>query len=339
LCYNISQAHELTERGAKRAHVMTALGLPGDYELTLTAAHSGDRLDRFLAGRLEDVSRAEIQRWIKDDRVSVNGRAAKSSHKVLVGDTITVWRPPGQAHPIAAEAIPLEIAYEDDEVVVINKSAGMVVHPAPGHSHGTLVNALLARDPGQGQIGGPERAGVVHRLDRDTSGLLLVAKTVAAYETLLRQFRTRRVEKTYLALVEGMIEVRTGRIEAPIGRDPKHRQRMAVVPEQRGGRRAVTAFRVMSTYGESLGNRKSAATLLELDLLTGRTHQIRVHLAFLKHPVVGDRVYGRRNQSIACPRQFLHATRLAFQHPKTGARVLVEAPLPEDLLAVLRTLI
>jgi 23S rRNA pseudouridine1911/1915/1917 synthase len=215
----------------------------------------------------------------------------------------------------------------------------MVVHPAPGHTHGTLVNALLARDPALEEVGGLERAGIVHRLDRDTSGLIVVAKTVAAHQALQRQFKARRVQKTYLALVEGIVEVPEGRIEAPMARDPARRKRMAVVPAPRGGRAATTGFRVLGCYLARTGAQRLEYSLLELDLLTGRTHQIRVHLAFIKHPVVGDRIYGRRRQRIHCPRQFLHAARLRFFQPTTGETVEVEAPLAADLQAVLDSLI
>jgi 23S rRNA pseudouridine1911/1915/1917 synthase len=294
----------------------------GDQRIERLAAYGGDRLDRFLAGQLDGVSRAEIQRWIAEQRVAVNGRSAKPSYRLAL-----------------AESVPLAIVYEDSDLLVVDKPAGMVAHPAPGHVHGTLVNALLGHNPGLAAMGGPERAGVVHRLDRDTSGLLLVAKTMPAFEALQRQFKTRRVQKTYLALVDGAVNVPEGRIEAPIGRDPAHRQRMAVVSETRGGRRSVTLFRVLKHYGTRTGQQRHEVTLLELDLLTGRTHQIRVHLAFLKHPVVGDRVYGQRRPAVHCPRQFLHAMRLSFKQPETGVNIVVEAPLPLDLQNVLGKLV
>ena len=309
------------------------------HPIELVVAHGGDRLDRFLAGQLDGVSRAEIQRWIEEDRATVNGRNAKSSHRLAPGDRVLLLRPPVVEQQIVAEPIPLDVIYEDADLLVVNKPAGMVVHPAPGHIRGTLVNALLALEPSLAEVGGPARAGVVHRLDRDTSGLLLVAKTMPAYEMLQRQFKTRRVQKTYLALVDGLVEVPEGRIEAPIGRDPAHRQRMAVVPEHRGGRRSVTLFRVLGHYRTRLSQQRQEATLLELDLLTGRTHQIRVHLAFLRHPVVGDRVYGRRRQLISCPRQFLHAARLEFKQPETGETISIETPLAGDLQAILDALV
>lgn len=310
--------------------------MPADpQQISLTVSNEGDRLDRFLADHVPGASRAEVQRWIKEARVTVDGRQVKASHRLAAGDTVLLQRPLVVERRIEPESIPLRIAYEDDDLLVIDKPAGLVVHPAPGHLHGTVVNALLARDPGLSQVGGSDRAGIVHRLDRDTSGLLLVAKTAPALEKLQRQFKTRRVEKTYLALVEGLLDVASGRIEAPIGRDRVHRQRMAVLPENRGGRRAVTGFRVVESYASRLSQRRDEFALLEVDLLTGRTHQIRVHLALIKHPVVGDRIYGRRKQRIPCPRQFLHAHRLAFTHPTTGQRIEVESPLPADLQAVL----
>lgn len=306
-----------------------------EQQMTFTVEQGGERLDRFLAQRLADASRVEVQRWIKEERVAVNGRPGKASAKLAAGDAVALLRPARIEAQVEPEQIALAVVYEDVDLLVVNKPAGMVVHPAPGHLSGTLVNALLGRDSGLARVGGPERAGVVHRLDRETSGLLLVAKNNAAFARLQRQFKTRRVEKTYLALVEGVLDVSSGRIEAPVARDPAHRQRMAVLSENRGGRRAVTAFRVQRTYVSAMSQQRHEFSLLEVDLLTGRTHQIRVHMAFIKHPVVGDRIYGRRKQRIPCPRQFLHAQRLAFMQPTTGQRIEVEAPLPPDLRAVL----
>lgn len=308
-------------------------------EITLIAQRAGERLDRALADHLADASRADVQRWIKEERVTVNGRAiVKPSHKLALGDTVHLSRPATLSLQIEPEALPLTIAYEDDDLLVVDKPAGMVVHPAPGHMRGTLVNALLSHDPALAQVSGPERAGIVHRLDRDTSGLLLVARTPTAFADLQRQFKARQVQKTYLALVEGHVETPQGRIEAAIGRDPAQRKRMAVLPGQRGGRAALTTFRVLGYYEPRLSSQRLEFTWLEVDLHTGRTHQIRVHLAFIKHPVVGDRVYGRRRQRIRCPRQFLHAARLVFKQPGSGSSIVVESPLPADLQAVLDTL-
>ena len=306
-----------------------------EQQLTFVVEQGGERLDRFLAQHVSDASRVEVQRWIKEERVTINGRPGKASARLAAGNTVTLLRPARIDTQIEPEQVVLAVAYEDADLLVIDKPAGMVVHPAPGHLRGTLVNALLGRNPGLAQVGGPERAGVVHRLDRETSGLLLVAKTPAAFAKLQRQFKTRRVQKTYLALVEGVLDVASGRIEAPVARDPAHRQRMAVLSENRGGRKAVTAFRALGSYVSTMSQQRHEFSLLEVDLLTGRTHQIRVHMAFIKHPVVGDRIYGRRKQRIPCPRQFLHAARLVFTQPSTGEPVEVEAPLPPDLQAVL----
>lgn len=312
--------------------------MTGEQELEFAADAAGERLDLFLVARLPGTARAEIQRWIKEERALVNGRPAKPGHRLAAGDRVVLRRPPPPSRTVEPEPIPLTVVYEDADLLVVDKPAGMVVHPAPGHLRGTLVNALLARDPRLAEVGGAERAGIVHRLDRDTSGLIMVAKHAAAHQLLQRQFKTRRVQKTYLALVHGAIEAAEGRIEAPIGRDPAQRKRMAVVPISRGGRPAVTAFRQIALYLYGASAQRREFSLLELDLLTGRTHQIRVHLAFLGHPVVGDRVYGHRRQLIPCPRQFLHAAKLSFVQPFTSAQIAVEAPLPPDLCAVLDTL-
>ena len=307
-------------------------------EMVLAVEDAGERLDRYLADRLPDVSRAELQRWIKQGRVQVDGLAAKPSQRLAPGDVVSLRRPAEQAVEVLPEPIPLSVIYEDADLLVVDKPAGMVVHPAPGHHTGTLVNALLARSPDLALVGGEERAGVVHRLDRDTSGLLLVAKNPAGLAALQAQFKARTVRKTYLALVEGLVDVAEGRVDAPVGRDPAHRQRMAVVSVRRGGRPAMTTFRVRGHYEPRVSSQRVDLTLLELDLHTGRTHQVRVHLAFIKHPVVGDRVYGRRRQQLHCPRQFLHAARLAFVQPTSGLTVSLEAPLAPDLQAVLDSL-
>lgn len=309
---------------------------PDEQLLTFAASRGGQRLDQFLAGAVEGASRGDIQRWIKQDRVAVNARpAAKASLRLTLHDQVTLRRPPRVETLIEPEQVALDVVYEDEHLLVVNKPAGMVVHPAPGHTAGTLVNALLGRNPALAAVGGPERAGVVHRLDRETSGLLLVAKSETAFVRLQRQFKTRKVQKHYLALVEGLPEGETGRVEAPVGRDPTRRQRMAVLSANRGGRRAVTAFHVLDSYVSRLSQQRYEFSLLDIDLLTGRTHQIRVHMAFIKHPVVGDRLYGRRKQRVPCPRQFLHAARLTFTHPLNEVPITVEAPLPADLQAVL----
>jgi 23S rRNA pseudouridine1911/1915/1917 synthase len=296
-----------------------------EMRLVVPAGHGG-RVDRFAAD-LSGLSRSRVQRLIAGGRVTADGFPVKANTVVAPGAVLVIDVPPPEPAGIEPEAIPLDVVYEDDDVLVIAKPAGLVVHPSPGHWSGTLVNALLARDTAYGGIAGVERPGIVHRLDRDTSGLLMVAKTDAAQASLMAQLKARRVKKTYLALVLGGVQAGAGRIEAPVGRDPKNRMRMAVVPD---GRPAVTGYRVRERF--------AGWTLLELDLVTGRTHQIRVHLAALGHPVAGDAVYGTgtaRRGPEGLGRLFLHAWRLAFAAPATGDLVRLEAPLPGDLEAVL----
>ena len=296
--------------------------------LTVAATAAGERLDKYLAETLPDLSRAMLQKLIKDGDVLVQGKAAKPSYRVEAGDTVVVRvPPPAPLEAAPAPHIPLDILYQDADLLVLNKPAGLVVHPAHGHSDDTLVNALLAHVPDLAGIGGVLRPGIVHRLDKDTSGLLLVAKHDQAQQALQDQFRSRSVDKVYLALVQGHLVPPRGLIDAPIGRDPRERQRMAVVPS---GRPAQTEYRVLETLAET--------TLVEAHLLTGRTHQIRVHLASLGYPIVGDRVYGHRKQRLALDRHFLHAWRLAFTLPSTGERVQFTAPLPADLRQVLEDL-
>ncbi|MBN1137585.1 MAG: RluA family pseudouridine synthase [Anaerolineae bacterium] len=300
--------------------------------IELAVDSGGARLDRFLAQQTANLSRSAIQRLIDAGQVTVNGEPVKTSYKVRPGDLVVAWVPqPEQVGP-AAEAIPLDIVYEDQALIVVNKPAGMVIHPAPGHQRGTLVNALLAHLPdlaATGEGAGNARPGIVHRLDRDTSGLVLVAKNEQVRRALQRQFKARQVHKVYVALLEGRLQAARGRIEAPLGRDPRHRQRMAVVP---GGREAITEYRLLSSYAGG------DYSLVEAEPKTGRTHQIRVHFASIGHPVVGDPVYGRRRTRLPTPRQFLHAQRLGFTHPLTGQPLEFEAPLPDDLAAVLRSL-
>jgi 23S rRNA pseudouridine1911/1915/1917 synthase len=298
-------------------------------ELRIEASKA--RLDKFLAEQVPELSRSEIQRLIASGRVTVDGEPAKPSHKVRMGEEVVVLVPAEESTELLPEAIPLEIVYEDPVLLVVDKPAGMVVHPAPGHSGGTLVNALLAHCP-ELAAGEDDRPGIVHRLDRDTSGLILVAKNEKARRALQRQFKERQVHKAYLALLEGHLHPAWGRIEAAVGRDPHHRQRMSV---QTGGREAVTEYHVLEQFAHRVGLAAGEYTLIEAEPLTGRTHQIRVHLASIGHPVVGDGVYGRRRTSLPVSRQFLHARRLGFKHPTTGQRLELEAPLPEELAAVL----
>lgn len=287
----------------------------------------GERLDRWLASRLPDHSRTEIQRWIREGLVRVNGRSSKPGYKLEPGDVVDVDIPLSVPYEeVRPEPIPLNIVYEDENILVIDKPAGMVVHPAAGHTSGTLVNAILYHCPELEGVGGTRRPGIVHRLDKDTSGLIVVAKNGPAHRELQRQFREREVDKAYLALVEGHLQPKVGRIEAPIGRDRRHRKKMAVV---RDGREAVTEYRVIGYYDDF--------TLVEAHPLTGRTHQIRVHFAFIGFPLAGDTVYGRRKQRLKpwLKRHFLHAHRLRFRLPRTGEPVEFTSPLPEDLQAVL----
>lgn len=295
--------------------------------VSLRVEAGGHRLDRYLADVLPDLSRSRLQQLIRAGRVTLDGQPARCSTLVAAGMSIVVHLP--AETPVAAPTprpIPLDIVYEDADLVVIAKPAGLVVHPAAGHADDTLVNALLARYPDLA-VGEHDRPGIVHRLDRDTSGLLIIARNQAALEHLRDQFRHRRVRKTYLALVHGRPPSPEGVVDAPVGRDPHQRKRMAVIP---GGRPARTAYRVLAEMGE--------CCLLAVTPETGRTHQIRVHLAWLGVPVVGDRVYGRRRQPSDVARQFLHAWRLSFERPGGKGRLDLECPLPEDLRAVLHRL-
>jgi 23S rRNA pseudouridine1911/1915/1917 synthase len=292
------------------------------------------RLDKFLAERLPDVSRSAVQRLLAQGQVTVNGELVKASYKVQAGDRVVVHLPAQQEAELVAEEIPLVLVYEDQHLLVVNKPAGMVVHPAPGHAGGTLVNALLAYVPELAATDS-QRPGIVHRLDRDTSGLILVARNEKVQRALQRQFKERQVIKAYLALLHGHLQPAWGRIEAPIGRDPRHRQRMAVLP---GGREAVTEYHVLEQFSHGLARAAESYSLVEAQPHTGRTHQIRVHFASIDHPVVADPVYGRRGPSLPLDRQFLHAWRLSFRHPVTRRRMELEAPLPQDLEQVLSIL-
>lgn len=285
------------------------------------------RLDKFLVSCLPELSRSRIQAFIKEGRVKVNGVTAHKTGLILEPQAIiTVSIPPPQPAGLAPEEIPLEIIFENHDLMVINKPAGMVVHPAAGHSRGTLVHAALAHSPEIEGIGGVQRPGIVHRLDKDTSGLILLAKNDRAHHRLIEQFKDRQVKKIYLALVDGRPPTPTGRVEAPIGRSPANRQMMAVVPEHKG-REAITEYRTLENFSQH--------TFLEVHPLTGRTHQIRVHMTFLGCPVVGDRVYGKRKPSLPIDRQFLHAARLTLFLPGETQPRTFEAPLPYELENIL----
>lgn len=287
----------------------------------------GIRLDKYLAERLGHLSRSTIQRLIEAGNVRVNGRSSIASHKTRVGERVNIRIPPTEPSPLLPQAIELQVLYDDSDLLVLDKPAGLVVHPAAGHADGTLVNALLYHAPDI-SVGGTQRPGIVHRLDRDTSGVILVAKNDAALENLQRQFHSRTVAKTYLALVQGQIESVRGKIDTPIGRDPRNRKKMAVTGSR--SRRAETEFSVKLNLG--------SFQLLELHPKTGRTHQLRVHLAFIGHPVIGDRVYGKTKSGLNVSRQLLHAWKISFDHPRTGERRTFIAPLPRDFRQVLSDL-
>jgi 23S rRNA pseudouridine1911/1915/1917 synthase len=298
---------------------------------TAEIADAGKRLDQMLHERLPEFSRSRIQRWIEDGRVLVNNRRERASHLVRVGEAIDVE--PAEPPPLHAtpEAIPLTVLYEDDDVVAIDKPAGMVVHAGAGVHDGTLVNALLHRFGALSGVGGALRPGIVHRLDRFTSGVLLVAKNDAAHQRLAAQFSGRLVEKIYLALVHGKVKLESGRIERPIARDPVRRVRMTARLAE--GRAAWSEYRVLRRFDPQTA-RASGFTLLEVRIGTGRTHQIRVHLSSLGHPVAGDTLYGAPEKVEGQPplgRYFLHAHRIRFQLPSTGAEISVVSPLPAEL--------
>jgi len=289
------------------------------------------RLDTYLASQIQTWSRARLQRLIENEDVVVNGRSAKSSYRLRKGDEVEVELVASPVEIFAPENIPVDIVHEDDALIIVNKPAGLVVHPAAGIHSGTLANALAFHFQNLPVSTDSIRPGIVHRLDRDTSGLLVVAKTEAALENLSEQFRDRTVFKSYIALVHGRVDNSSGRIDQPLARDPANRTRMAVV---RGGRSALTLYKVRKHYHRF--------TLLDVELKTGRTHQIRVHLTWLHHPVVGDETYGGgRDNNIQdarlrsmvrnLGRHFLHAERLVINHPITGERLQFEAPLPTDL--------
>jgi 23S rRNA pseudouridine1911/1915/1917 synthase len=287
-------------------------------EYSFKADVAGVRLDKFVGERCPELSRTHARELIEEGLITVNGQAAKPSLKLNPGDKIKVTVPPAPQPDLEAENIPLKIIYEDKDVLVVDKPAGLAVHPAPGHPSHTLVNAVLNYLPSLAGEDGSLRPGIVHRLDKDTSGLILVAKNRSAQANLSAQFKNRVVKKTYLALVKGKLTPRQGIIEAAIGRDRHHRQRMAVVAK---GREARTEYRVIKYYGNH--------TLLEIKPETGRTHQIRVHLAAIGFPVVGDAAYGLKSPRF--PRQFLHAGKIAFRLPSTGDSAEFESPLPPDL--------
>lgn len=313
--------------------------VPSTYQITVAASDRGRRLDQLLAARTE-FTRARLQRWLKAGLVQVDGRARPASYQVRVGDRVSFTVPTPEPSPLAPEALPLDILYEDRDLILVNKPPGLVVHPAPGHRGGTLLNALLAHCPDLAQVGDLARPGLVHRLDKDTSGVLVAAKTAQAHASLVRQFHDRQVEKVYVALVWGRFDKKEGMIDQEVGRHPTARQKMSAHP--RRGKPAVTHWRVISEYPGPL-------TLLELSPKTGRTHQLRVHLAAAGHPILGDATYGggaarlRGNPRLQglrplVTRQMLHARSLTITHPQSGEALTWETPLPKDYQAVLEKL-
>jgi 23S rRNA pseudouridine1911/1915/1917 synthase len=310
----------------------------------IEAADAGQRLDRWLADRLPDRSRTEVQRWIHDGLVQIDAAAARAGQRLEAGQSISVTLPPPPAPTtLDPEAIPLAIVYEDDDLLVIDKPAGMVVHPSAGHEHGTLVHAVLHHCPQLEGVGGEQRPGIVHRLDKETSGLVTVAKHDRALRYLQAQFKARTVYKQYLALVEGRMTPSRGRINAPIGRNPNdHRRQMILPPDavtgESAGREAITDYAVLALYAAPLrgaGNTLATFSLVSAELHTGRTHQIRVHFAWRQHPVVGDTLYGFKRQRIALDRHFLHSHRLRLRLPGDGEEHEFVAELPAELQAVL----
>ena len=286
-----------------------------------------ERLDKFLVSRFAEFSRARLQGLIADGFVSVNGVPAKKSGQAIEpGMEIEVRVPPPVPTGLVGEDIPLDIIFENEDLIIVNKPAGMVVHPAAGHDSGTLVHAVLGYDPDMEGIGGEERPGLVHRLDKETSGLIVLAKNERAHRWLQDQFRLRKVEKTYLALVDGKPPTPTGRVEASIGRDPSHRKKMAIVPTGKG-RESVSEYKTLESFKDH--------TLLEFHPYTGRTHQIRLHCQFLGCPIVGDSIYGKKHVTVEINRHFLHAARLKIVLPNETSPRVFEAELPDELKKVL----
>jgi 23S rRNA pseudouridine1911/1915/1917 synthase len=294
---------------------------------------TGQRIDRWLAERCETLSRSHLQKLIEQNQVWVNQHPCTSKkYEMQLGDEVTIAIPPPTPLNLEPETIPLDILYEDEHLIILNKPAGLVVHPAPGHDSGTLVHALLAHCPeGLSGIGGIQRPGIVHRLDKDTSGALAIAKTDQAHQHLQTQIQVKTAQREYLGIVYGCPKIESGTIDQPIGRHPSDRKRMAIVPVEKCGRSAVTHWSIQERLGQF--------TLVHFALETGRTHQIRVHSAAIGHPILGDPLYSKgRSQGFNLDGQVLHAWRLTLQHPTTGETLKVEAPLPTTFEKVLRVL-
>lgn len=291
-------------------------------DLTMTVTTERGRIDRVITDHFADITRSQADKWLHLGLVTVNGKTVKASYKVAEDDQLLIAAPEPTVLSARPQDIPLDIVYEDDDVLVVNKPQGMVVHPAPGHPDGTLVNGLMYHTT-LSPINGVLRPGIVHRIDKDTSGLLMVAKTALAHQGLAAQLKDKTTTREYLAIVHGNIKEDTGTIDAPLGRDPKDRKKHAVVA---GGRHAVTHFAVVERFG--------TYTLVRCRLETGRTHQIRVHMAYIKHPVAGDPLYGPKH-TLPGNGQYLHAATLGFTHPVTGKRLEFAAPLPDYFEAML----
>lgn len=300
-----------------------------DLELSVPPAKAGERLDVFLSSALPELSRSRLKRLIEEGLVKLNQKTAEPSYKLRGGEKISLLIPAPEKNPLTPAKLPLNIIYEDQDLLVINKPRGLVVHPAPGNREGTLVQALLFHQKELAPTGGPLRPGIVHRLDKDTSGLLVVAKNDPAYHSLVKQLKERKVTKTYLALVHGVPPQDQGEITAEIGRHPVNRKKMSVL--QNGKRRdALTRYKVRQKLG--------AYSLLEVEIKTGRTHQIRVHLTHLGCPIVGDQTYGKKNNPFGIKEQLLHAYKLAFDQPQTGERLEFSLPLPTDMAETIKKL-
>ncbi len=293
------------------------------FEFKIAEEEAGLRIDKFLAGRIEDFSRSYIQTLIENGEIKVNNEEVQNSYNLNKNDFITVEAEEKET-AIEAVEIELDIVYEDDDIIVINKDSDRVVHPAPGHYDDTVVNALLAHADDLSAINGVKRPGIVHRLDKDTSGILIAAKNDKAHKELARQFKSREVDKYYLALLDGILPYEKGKIDAPIGRDPKHRKKMAV--RKRKSKNAVSRFKVIESFKDN--------TLVEVKIETGRTHQIRVHFSYLGYPVSGDSKYSSQNK-VGAPRQMLHASRLIIKHPRIGEKMEFKAELKSDFSEIL----
>ncbi|MBD2433740.1 MULTISPECIES: RluA family pseudouridine synthase [Fischerella] len=301
-------------------------------EISLQVEEQGERLDRYLTEQLTDLSRSRIQQLIEQGQVQLNGKVCTSKKTTVKrGDRISLEIPPAEPLELAAEDIPLDILYEDDQLLILNKPAGLVVHPAPGHPDGTLVNAILAHCPNLPGIGGVQRPGIVHRLDKDTTGAIAIAKTEFAHQHLQAQLKAKTAQREYLGVVYGVPKTENGTVDLPIGRHPVDRKKMAVVSPEKGGRHATTHWRIL----ERLGN----YTLMHFQLETGRTHQIRVHSSHIGHPIVGDPVYSSgRSVGVNLPGQALHAWRLRLQHPVSEEWIEVTAPIPQTFKTLLEVL-